>query len=68
MYDVSFIFDECGFGELPAEIDRDRLYNVSYELGSGEIKLYVLDQSERFLYKISRSAITVSLPSPEKKG
>jgi len=57
MYDTSFIFDECGFGELPAEIDRDRLFNVSYELGSGDIKLYVLDQSERFLYKIARAAI-----------
>ena len=57
MYDVTFIFDECGFGDLPAEIDRNRLFNVSYELGSGDIKLYVLDQSERFLYKISRTAI-----------
>jgi hypothetical protein len=57
MYDLSFIFDECGFGELPAEIDRNRLFNVSYELGSGDIKLYVLDQSKRFLYKISREAI-----------
>jgi hypothetical protein len=58
MYDVSFIFDECGFGELPEEIDRNRLFNVSYELGSGDIKLYVLDQSERFLYKVSRTAIS----------
>jgi hypothetical protein len=57
MYDVSFIFDKCGFGKLPAEIDRNRLFNVSYELGSGDIKLYVLDKSERFLYKISRTAI-----------
>lgn len=57
MYDVSFIFDECGFGELPAQIDRNRLFNVSYELGSGDIKLYVLDQSDRFLYKIAHTAI-----------
>ncbi len=57
MYDLSFIFDECGFGELPSEIDRNRLFNVSYELGSGDIKLYVLDQSERFLYKVSRAGI-----------
>ena len=57
MYDLSFIFDECGFGELPSEIDRNRLFNVSYELGSGDIKLYVLDQSERFLYKIAREVI-----------
>ena len=57
MYDLTFIFDECGFGELPAEIDRNRLFNVSYEVGSGDIKLYVLDQSERFLYKISRAGI-----------
>ena len=57
MYNLSFIFDECGFGKLPDEIDRNRLFNVSYELGSGEIKLYVLDQSERFLYKISKEEI-----------
>lgn len=70
MYDVSFIFDECGFGELPAEIDRNRLFNVSYELGSGDIKLYVLDQSERFLYKIAHAAIgrQYAGDDPEKGG
>jgi hypothetical protein len=58
MYDIPFIFDECGFTDLPPEIERERLFNVSLDLHTGDIKLYVLDRSERFLYKISRDGIT----------
>lgn len=57
-YDAGFLFDECGFGWVPAHIDRSRLFNVSYEIGSGAIKLYVLDQSASVLYKIASSGIT----------
>jgi len=39
MYNLAFIFDEYGFGWVPPEIDRNPLYNVSYEPGSGAIKL-----------------------------
>ena len=55
MYNLPFIFDECGFGWVPPEINRELLYNVSYEPASGEIKLYVLDESRSFLHKISPS-------------
>src|SRR5690242_1908002 len=58
MYDLRFIFDECGFGDVPDYIDRTRLFNVSLDLTTGDIKLYVLDASERFAYKITRDGIT----------
>ena len=53
MYNLRFIFEECGFGWVPAEVRRELLYNVSFDLGHGQIKLYVLDESRRFLSKIS---------------
>jgi hypothetical protein len=59
MYNLSFIFDECGFGWVPPEIDRSLLYNVSYEPANGAIKLYVLDESRAFLHKIDRSGTIV---------
>lgn len=59
MYNLSFIFDECGFGWVPPEIDRSLLYNVSYEPGSGAIKLYVLDDSGTFLHKVDQSGTIV---------
>src|SRR5690606_36406811 len=58
MYDLRFAFDECGFADTPAHIDRSRLFNVSLDLASGDVKLYVLDASERFLYKLTRDDIT----------
>jgi len=58
MYDLSFIYDEFEFIALPAEIERDRLFNVSFDLHTGSVKLYILDSSERFLYKVSTSGIT----------
>ncbi len=58
MYDLAFIFDECGFDSLPEYIERERLFNVSFDVVSGEIKLYVLDASEKFLYKLSADTIT----------
>lgn len=70
MYDLSFIFDELGFADLPAEIERERLFNVSFDLHSGSVKLYILDSSERFLYKVSTSGITrqYSGDDPEHGG
>lgn len=70
MYDLRFVFDECGFADTPAHIDRSRLFNVSLDLENGELKLYVLDASERFLYKLSRHAITrqYSGDDPEHGG
>lgn len=55
MYNLPFIFDESGFAWVPPEIDRNLLYNVSYEPASGAIKLYVLDESRSFLHKIDPS-------------
>ena len=54
MYDLNFIFDECGFRDVPEYIDRDRLFNVSFDIHTEEIKLYVLDKGERFAYKLSQ--------------
>jgi hypothetical protein len=70
MYNTSFIFDECGFSDLPEEIKRERLFNVSFDLDTGDIKLYVLDRCERFLYKISRDGVTrqYSGDDPEHGG
>lgn len=70
MYDLRFIFDECGFGDVPDYIDRSRLFNVSLDLTSGYIKLYVLDASERFAHKITRDGITrqYSGDDPEHGG
>jgi len=70
MYDLRFIFDECGFGDVPDYVDRSRLFNVSLDLMSGDIKLYVLDSSERFAHKITRDGITrqYSGDDPEHGG
>jgi hypothetical protein len=70
MYDLRFIFDECGFADVPDYIDRARLFNVSLDLTSGYIKLYVLDASERFAHKITRDGITrqYSGDDPEHGG
>ena len=57
-YNHDFIFGECGFDWLPDYIDRDLLFNVSCDLQSGEVKLYVLARSKDFIYKISRNSIS----------
>jgi len=58
MYDLNFVFGGCGFDNLPFYIERERLFNVSFEPETGRVKLYVLDRSERFLYKVSATGIT----------
>ena len=70
MYDLRFIFDECGFGDVPDYIDRSRLFNVSLDLTSGYLKLYVLDASERFVHKVTPDGITrqYSGDDPEHGG
>ncbi len=58
-YDIDFAFREYGFDWVPADIDRSRLFNVSFEIGTGDVKLYVLDRTGSLLHKISRDGITV---------
>ncbi|OGA16076.1 MAG: hypothetical protein A3I63_02710 [Betaproteobacteria bacterium RIFCSPLOWO2_02_FULL_66_14] len=58
MYDAEFIFGECGFDWIPPWIDRRLLFNASYELGTGEIKLYFLDAARSTIFKISGKSIT----------
>jgi hypothetical protein len=58
VYDLDFIFAHCGHAVLPAGLQRERLFNVSYDIDSGDVKLYVLDQSERFVYKLGAQGLT----------
>lgn len=57
-YDSEFIFGECGFDWIPEWIDRRLLFNVSYDLGTGEIKLYFLDAARSTIFKVSGRTIT----------
>jgi len=57
MYNLSFIFEECGFDWLPGYIDRTLLFNTSFNTQTGAVKLYILDKSKRFLYKIDGKQI-----------
>lgn len=57
-YDLDFLIEEFGFTGLPDYVDRGALFNVSYNLDDGEVKLYFLDRSGDFLYKVSNDAIT----------
>lgn len=56
-YNQEFIFRECGFDWVPEYVDRNLLFNVSYDLQNDEVKLYVLARSRDFMYKISANAI-----------
>lgn len=58
MYDLSFIFDECGFVDVPEYVERERLFNVSFDTATGDIKLYVLDRNEQCVHKLSRKGTT----------
>ena len=58
MYALAFVFDRGGFDRLPDYVDRSRLFNVSLDVDTGEIKLYILDKSERFAYKVSKRGIS----------
>ncbi len=58
-FDIDFAFGDCGFDWVPAHIDRNLLFNVSFEPATGDIKLYVLDATRTLLHKISRTGITV---------
>jgi hypothetical protein len=58
MYDAEFIFKECGFDWIPPSIDRNLLFNASYDLGTGEIKLYFLDATKSTILKVSGKTIT----------
>ena len=67
MYDLEFIFQHTGLTNLPPAIERKRLFNVSFDTDSGDIKLYILDKSERFAYKVSKAGISkqYSAAAPE---
>jgi hypothetical protein len=58
MYNHKFIFKECGFDWLPNYINRDLLFNTSFNIKTGEIKLYFLNENMNLLYKIDRQQIT----------
>jgi hypothetical protein len=58
MYDKEFVFRDHGFDWIPDYINRDLLLNVSFDTESEEVKLYILDSSKQFLYKITRAGIT----------
>ena len=57
-YNRDFIFRECGFDWLPPSIDRELLFNASYDLGTGEVKLYFLDSKRTTIFKVSGRNIT----------
>ncbi len=58
MYDLDFVFDQCGFIDVPEYIQRERLFNVSFDIDTGDIKLYVLDKSERYVHKLARTSVS----------
>lgn len=58
MYDLNFIFEDCGFSDIPEYIKRERLFNVSFDINTGAIKLYVLDDEKRSVYKVSHAGIS----------
>ena len=58
MYNLDFIYPYSGITSLPPEIDRAKLFNVSFDIDTGDCKLYILDSSERFAYKVSKTAIS----------
>ncbi|MEH6442869.1 MAG: hypothetical protein V7784_03145 [Oceanospirillaceae bacterium] len=58
MYDLAFIYPYAGITTLPAEIDRSKLFNVSIDIETGAIKLYILDSTLRSLYKVSKTGIS----------
>jgi len=62
MYDLDFIyryfFNYARITELPGEIDPKLLFNVSFDIETGAIKLYILDKSQRFAYKVSNSGVS----------
>jgi len=59
MYNRRFIFEECGFNWIPPHINRDLLFNVSYDVTTGEVKLYILNEARNSLFKISRAGIAI---------
>lgn len=62
MYDLKFIYSYfyryARITKLPDEIDPKLLFNVSFDIETSDIKLYILDKSQRFAYKVSKSGIT----------
>jgi len=62
MYDLDFIYTYfyryAGLTKLPDEIDPKLLFNVSFDIETCDIKLYILDKSQRFAYKVSSSGVS----------
>jgi len=58
MYNLNYIYAYADITSLPAGIDRTKLFNVSFDIDTGESKLYILDSSERFAYKVSKRGIS----------
>ena len=57
-YDAAFAFEACGVDAPPSESDRRRLFNVSYDLATREVKLYLLSDDGSSLSKVSRLEVT----------
>lgn len=58
MFNREFLAGNCGFVGLPNYLAWERLFNVSYDLHSEIVKLYFLDETNSFLYKVSKQGIT----------
>jgi|GEM_PF-2168173 len=62
MYDLDFIYsyfyNGAGISKLPDEIDPELLFNVSFDIETSDIKLYILDKSQRFAFKVSSSGVS----------
>lgn len=57
MYDLEFIYTYAGITMLPTEIDPSKLFNVSFDIDTGDAKLYILDDAQRSVYKVSKTQI-----------
>ena len=58
MFNQNFLKDIVGSTELPAYLAWERLFNVSYDLDTEIVKLYFLDETKSFLYKVGPEGIS----------
>lgn len=57
VFNRAFLAADAGFQQLPDFLAWERLYNVSYDLDTEIVKLYFLDETRSFLYKVSQAGI-----------
>lgn len=58
MFNRAFLADLGEFRALPEFLAWERLFNVSYDLDSEIVKLYFLDETKSFLFKVGPEGIT----------